>query len=154
MSAREPGKPTDPVRARRAQIAKWTLLANRVGYLCFGIAIAVFVFGFAIGFTPPVVTVVVVAMVVGSVLLAPAIVHGYAVKEAERDDRERERHVASVGQHGAARQSTAAPAWRVTSHVCPEWSRPVASSRSLATFSRGWDWNEAASASNPRLVKR
>ena len=28
-------------------------------------------------------------MIVGSVLLAPAIVLGYAVKAAERDDRER-----------------------------------------------------------------
>jgi hypothetical protein len=78
----------DPVRARRRQIARWSLLANRVGYLCFGVAIAVFVFGFAIGFTPATVSVVVVAMVVGSVLLAPAIVLGYAVKAAEREDRE------------------------------------------------------------------
>jgi hypothetical protein len=79
----------DPVRARRAQVARWTLLANRIGYLCFGVAVAVFVIGFAIGFTPPVVTIVVVAMVAGTVLLAPAIVLGYAVKAAERDDRER-----------------------------------------------------------------
>jgi hypothetical protein len=79
----------DPVRARREQVARWTLLANRIGYLCFAVAIAVFVIGFAIGFTPSVVTVVVVAMVAGTVLLAPAIVLGYAVKAAERDDRER-----------------------------------------------------------------
>jgi hypothetical protein len=52
------------------------------------VAIAVFVFGFAIGFTPATVSVVVVAMVVGSVLLAPAIVLGYAVKAAEREDLE------------------------------------------------------------------
>ena len=45
--------PIDPVRARRAHIAKWSLLANRVGYLLFGVAIAVFVIGFAVGFTPP-----------------------------------------------------------------------------------------------------
>ena len=45
-------------------------------------------FGFAIGFTPATVSVVVVAMVVGSVLLAPAIVLGYAVKAAEREDLE------------------------------------------------------------------
>ena len=81
----------DPVRARRRQIARWSLLANRIGYLCFGVAIAVFVFGFAIGFTPATVSIVVVAMVVGSVLLAPAIVAGYAVKAAEREDRERGR---------------------------------------------------------------
>lgn len=79
----------DPVRARREQIAHWSLLANRIGYLCFAVAIAVFVIGFAIGFTPAVATVVVVGLVVGSVLLAPSIVLGHGVKAAEREDRER-----------------------------------------------------------------
>jgi len=81
--------PVDRVRARRAQVARWSLLANRIGYLLFGVAIAVFVIGFAMGFTPPLVTVVVACLVVGSLLLAPSIVLGYAVKAAERDDRER-----------------------------------------------------------------
>ena len=79
----------DPVRARRRQVAKWSLLANRVGYLCFALAFALFVIGFAIGFTGPVVAIIVGSMVVGSLLLAPSIVLGYAVKAAERDDRER-----------------------------------------------------------------
>ena len=79
----------DPVRARRKQVAKWTLIANRVGYLLFGVAIAVFVIGFAIGFTSPLVGIVTGCLIAGSVLLAPAIVLGYAVKAAERDDRER-----------------------------------------------------------------
>jgi len=83
------GSQPDPVRARREQIAKWSLLANRIGYLCFGVAITVFIIGFAIGFTPAVTTAVVVALVAGSVLLAPSIVLGYAVKAAEREDRER-----------------------------------------------------------------
>jgi hypothetical protein len=78
----------DPVRARRAQVARWTLLANRVGYLCFAVAVAVFVVGFAIGFRGALVAVVVVSLVVGSLLLAPSIVLGYAIKAAERDDRE------------------------------------------------------------------
>jgi len=81
--------PVDRVRARRAQVARWSLLANRIGYLLFGVAIAVFVIGFAMGFTPPLVTVVVACLVVGSLLLAPSIVLGYAVKAAEREDRER-----------------------------------------------------------------
>ncbi|HEX9260544.1 MAG TPA: hypothetical protein VF855_13475 [Acidimicrobiales bacterium] len=79
----------DPVRARRAQVAKWSLLANRIGYLLFGVAMAVFIIGFAVGFTGPVVALVVTCMVVGSLLLAPSIVLGYAVKAAEREDRER-----------------------------------------------------------------
>jgi hypothetical protein len=49
----------------------------------------VFVIGFVLGFTPPVVTIVVATLVIGSILLAPSIVLGYAVKAAEREDRER-----------------------------------------------------------------
>ncbi len=44
---------------------------------------------FAFGFKGPIVTAITVCLVVGSILLAPAIVLGYAVKAAERDDRER-----------------------------------------------------------------
>ncbi len=79
----------DPIRARRAQVARWALLANRVGYLLFGVAIAVFFIGFAIGFTGALVAIVVGTLIAGSLLLAPAIVLGYAVKAAEREDRER-----------------------------------------------------------------
>ena len=64
-------------------------MANRLGYLCFGIAIATFVVGFIVSFNSAVSTIVIGSMIVGSVLLAPAIVLGYAVKAAERDDRER-----------------------------------------------------------------
>ena len=80
---------TDPVRARRRQVARWTRLANRVGYLFFAIAIATFVVGFIVSFNGAVSAIVVTSMIIGSVLLAPAIVLGYAVKAAERDDRER-----------------------------------------------------------------
>ncbi len=81
--------PTDPVRARRAAVARWTLLANRIGWLCMAVAMAVFVFAFAMGFTPAMVAVITAALVIGSILLAPSIVLGYAVKAAEREDRER-----------------------------------------------------------------
>ena len=79
----------DPVRARRQTVARWTRLANRIGYLCFGIAIVTFVIGFIVSFNAAVSAVVIGSMIVGSALLAPAIVLGYAVKAAERDDRER-----------------------------------------------------------------
>jgi hypothetical protein len=80
--------PTDAVRARRQQVAKYTLLANRIGYLLYALAISCFVIAFAIGFSGAIVTVVTVSLVAGSVLLAPSIVLGYAVKAAEREDRE------------------------------------------------------------------
>jgi len=80
---------TDPVRVRRQRVARWTQLANRLGYLFFGIAIVTFVVGFIVSFNAAVSAIVVASMLIGSVLLAPAIVLGYAVKAAERDDRER-----------------------------------------------------------------
>jgi heme/copper-type cytochrome/quinol oxidase subunit 3 len=79
----------DPVRARRAQVARWTLLANRVGYLVLALAIALFVIAFVMGFSPTMATLVVVPLMISFVLLAPSIILGYAVKAAERDDRER-----------------------------------------------------------------
>ena len=79
----------DPIRARRQQVARWSLLANRIGYLFIAVAVAVFVIGFVLGFTPPVVAIVVTTLLIGSALLLPSIILGYAVKAAERDDRER-----------------------------------------------------------------
>lgn len=79
---------TDPIRARRAQVAKWTLLANRIGYLVLALAVALFVLAFLFGFTSTMATLIVVALVLSFVLLAPSIVLGYAVKAADRADAE------------------------------------------------------------------
>lgn len=79
----------DPVRVRRAQVAKWTQLANRIGYLFVALSIALFVIAFAVGFSSTMATLVIISFVIGCVLLAPSIILGYAVKAAERDDRER-----------------------------------------------------------------
>lgn len=85
-----PSLPVDPVRQRRAQVAKYTLLANRVGYLLYAATMACFVFAFALGFNSTMVGIMTFGLVAGSILLAPSIVLGYAVKAAEREDRERE----------------------------------------------------------------
>ena len=45
--------------------------------------------GFAFGFTTMVSTVTIACLVAGMVLLLPTIIIGYAVKAAERDDRQR-----------------------------------------------------------------
>jgi hypothetical protein len=79
----------DPVLVRRRRMARAAEVGQRIGYALFGLAVVVFVVGFAVGLTPVLVTVVVVSLALGSLLLAPAIVVGYAVKAAERDDRER-----------------------------------------------------------------
>lgn len=84
-----PGTRPDPVRAQRERLAKYTLLANRIGYLFFAVAMATFIIGFAVSFNGAVSAIVIGSLVAGSVLLAPAIVLGYGIKAAERDDRER-----------------------------------------------------------------
>ncbi len=78
----------DPVLVRRRRLARGAELAQRVGYALFGLAVVLFVIGFAAGFTGVVVTAILVALGVGSALLAPAIVISYAVKAADREDRE------------------------------------------------------------------
>ena len=79
----------DPVRERRARIARLVVMGSRVGYALFGVAIIGFVIGFIVDFDDTFVTLIVACLVIGSIILAPAIVFGYAVKAAERDDRER-----------------------------------------------------------------
>lgn len=83
-----PDHADDPVRRRRQQFARWTLLANRVGYLVLALAMALFVIAFAVGFSPVMAGLVVACLIVSFVLLAPSIVLGYAVKAAEREDVE------------------------------------------------------------------
>ncbi len=80
--------PTDPVLIKRAKIAKWTLLANRVGYLFMALSMALFIIAFAVGFNSTMATLVIIALVIGCALLAPSIILGYAVKAAYREDRE------------------------------------------------------------------
>lgn len=59
----------------------------RIGYLCFGISIIAVGVGLLWQFTPLIGSIATMALVFGSVLLAPAIVLGYAVKAAEREDK-------------------------------------------------------------------
>jgi ABC-type transport system involved in cytochrome bd biosynthesis fused ATPase/permease subunit len=70
-------------------VAQWTLLANRIGYLVLALAIALFVVAFVLGFSSVMASLVVAAMITSFALLAPSIILGYAVKAAERSDRER-----------------------------------------------------------------
>lgn len=82
------GAVDDPIRRRRAQVARWTLIANRIGYLFLALAMALFVIAFAIGFNATMASLVIGSMFVSFVLLAPSIVLGYAVKAADRADAE------------------------------------------------------------------
>ncbi len=76
----------DLVLQRRRRIARLVEVGQRAGYAAFGLAIVAFVVGLFAGFGA--VSGVIVALIVGgSIVLAPAIVFGYAVKAAEREDR-------------------------------------------------------------------
>ena len=80
-------KPSDPVRERRAVIARWNALATRVGYAAFGVSIIAVMIGTFTDFSAIVARIATGGLIVGSILLAPAIVIGYAIKAAEKEDR-------------------------------------------------------------------
>jgi hypothetical protein len=88
-----PADATDPVLSRRRRIAGLVTAGKRLGYGLFALAVVLFFAGLAAGFTDPLTTVIVASLLVGSAVLAPAIVFGYAVRAAERDDRARGRPV-------------------------------------------------------------
>jgi hypothetical protein len=77
----------DPVLQRREQIRRLCNLGQQVGYGLFAIAIVLFVVGFITGFPGAVVTIIVACLIIGSMVLAPAIVFSYAVKAAEKEER-------------------------------------------------------------------
>ena len=80
---------TDPVRVQRARIAKVVRLGLSAGYGLFAAAIVLFFIGLIFGYSDRLVSMIVSALVVGSIVLAPAIVFNYAVRAADRDDAER-----------------------------------------------------------------
>ncbi len=79
---------SDPVLERRIRIAKLVKLGKRVGYSLFLLAMVLFFVGIAANFSDGLTSVIVAAMVIGSLILAPAIVFGYAVRSAHREDHE------------------------------------------------------------------
>lgn len=77
----------DPVRVKRAKVADLVSKGIRLGSGLYVVASIVFFIGFATGFTDPQVWIIVILMVIGSLLLAPALVFKYGVKNAERIDQ-------------------------------------------------------------------
>ncbi|MEM9132526.1 MAG: hypothetical protein AAF962_00105 [Actinomycetota bacterium] len=78
----------DPVlesRARIATLVKWGL---RGGYGLFALSMVLFFVALGVGFTSLLAGAITFCLVVGSVILAPAIVFNYAVKAAHRADRD------------------------------------------------------------------
>jgi hypothetical protein len=92
----------DPVLARRARIASLVHVGKRVGYGLYLVAVALFAVGLAAGYTTATTTAIVACLVVGSLVLAPAIVFGYAVRAAEREDRDAAAASPSAGTRRAS----------------------------------------------------
>lgn len=80
--------PVDPVLARRRRIGRLTQTGQRVGYTLYLAAAVGFFAGLVWGYASWLVTAIVACLLVGSVVLAPAIVFSYAVKAADRADRD------------------------------------------------------------------
>ena len=78
-----------PILVKRALISNWAKRASRLGYSLFGVSIIAVVWGLTIEFTPNASRVASAGLIVGSIVLAPAILVQYSVKAAVRDERER-----------------------------------------------------------------
>ena len=76
----------DPVAARRARIGHWAETGQRLGYVCIGVAVVAFVIAVIAGFPGWAVTVTLAGLLGATILLPPAIVLGYGVRKAERED--------------------------------------------------------------------
>lgn len=77
----------DPVLVQRARLARLAQVGQRVGYLLYLVAMVLFIVGFAGDFNSALTTGIVACLVAGSLVLAPTIILGYAVKAADREDR-------------------------------------------------------------------
>ncbi len=79
---------TDPVLAKRARIGSLVKTGKRIGYGLYLLAVVLFFVALFTEIRDWMVTVIIGSLVVGSIVLAPAIVFGYGIKSAIRDDRE------------------------------------------------------------------
>ena len=87
--------PTDPVLAKRARVARLVSLGQRLGYGAYLLSILFFVWATAGRATSRLATASAFFLIAGSIVLCPAIIFGYAVKAAAREDRERAAQKAS-----------------------------------------------------------
>jgi hypothetical protein len=67
------------------------LIGQRVGYTLLGVAVVAFIVSFASSFPSAAVTTVIVTLILACVVLPPSIILGFAVRAADREDREQGR---------------------------------------------------------------
>lgn len=78
----------DPILEKRARISRATSLSIRIGLGLYLLASALFAVAVVTEFTGLLTTAITLALVIGSAVLAPAMVVHYAVKAADRADRD------------------------------------------------------------------
>lgn len=88
MTNSEPKVSTDPVLIRRAKVQRVVQLGIRLGSLLFLLAVVLFFWAIVRGFTEQVTLWATICLIGGSLVLAPAMVFAYAIKAANRADRE------------------------------------------------------------------
>jgi hypothetical protein len=79
----------DPVRQQRARAERIARYASRAGYALIAVAVVVFFVALVTEFNATMAAIITASLIAGCALLAPAIVLGYAVRAAEREDRDR-----------------------------------------------------------------
>tara|TARA_B110000014_G_C19994954_1_gene515439 strand:- start:624 stop:830 length:207 start_codon:yes stop_codon:yes gene_type:complete len=62
-------------------------LGKHCGYGCFGAAVIVFLFHYYIEGSSVLTSITVALLIIGSLILAPAIILGYAANAADREDQ-------------------------------------------------------------------
>ncbi len=77
----------DPIRVRRRKIYRWVSLGKRIAYSALLAAIVVFAVGAVTRITSTHMTLVVSLLAITSIALLPATIVGYAVRSADRADR-------------------------------------------------------------------
>lgn len=78
----------DPILVHRRRADRLARLGQRIGYSLFGLAIGLFFIGLIGNFTAAIGQAITGAIVLGSLVLAPAIVVTYAVRAADQEDEE------------------------------------------------------------------
>jgi hypothetical protein len=79
---------TDPILQSRARVGRWVSWGLRVGYGLFALSLVLFVVALLTDFPAVLGALLTFCLIAGSIVLAPAIVFSYAVKAANRADRE------------------------------------------------------------------
>ena len=80
-------QPEDPILRSRERARSLANLGKRCGYGCFGAAVIVFLFHYYIEGSSILTSITVALLIIGSLILAPAIILGYAANAADREDQ-------------------------------------------------------------------